>query len=75
MDKAAVVAALNAAGLTRLVKDIDRLTRPSIRLRTTPIDEATLPVGASKLGGLPDLPPGMTWPAWQGLPQSLHYSG
>jgi uncharacterized protein YwqG len=71
MDKAAVEAALNAAGLTRLTKDIDRLTRPSIRLRTIPIDEATLPVGASKLGGLPDLPPGRDWPVWQGLPQSF----
>ncbi|MFL5629078.1 MAG: YwqG family protein [Ktedonobacteraceae bacterium] len=71
MDKAALAAALNAAGLSRLVKDIDRLVKPSIRLHTTPVDEASLPVGASKLGGLPDLPRGVTWPAWKGLPQSF----
>ncbi len=71
MDKAAVEAALNAAGLSRLVKDIDRLVKTSIRLHTTPVDETMLPVGASKLGGLPDLPPGVAWPAWKGLPQSF----
>lgn len=71
MDKAGVQAAFVAAGLSRLIKDIDQVSKPSIRLSPTPVDEPTLKVGASKLGGVPDLPPGVTWPEWKGLPQSF----
>lgn len=71
MDKADVQAAFEAAGLTRVVKDIDALARFAVRLNTTAVDEANVPVGASKLGGLPDLPPGLAWPEWKGVPQSF----
>jgi uncharacterized protein YwqG len=71
MDKADVQAALKAAGLARVIKDIDYIARPSIRLYATPVDEPTLKVGVSKLGGLPDLPPGTKWPECNGLPQSF----
>jgi uncharacterized protein YwqG len=71
MNKAGVQAAFMAAGLSRLVKDIDLLARPSIRLSTTPVEESSVPLGASKLGGCPDLPAGIAWPEWQGLPQSF----
>ena len=71
MDKAAFQAALVAAGLSRLVKDIDRLARPSIRLSVTEADESLMNVGASKLGGIPDLPPGLAWPELKGAPQSF----
>jgi uncharacterized protein YwqG len=60
------------AGLKRLTKDTDALAKPSIRLNATPVDdEATLATGTSRLGGLPDLPPGLAWPVWQGLPQAF----
>ena len=71
MDKAAFQAALVAAGLSRLVKHIDRLARPSIRLFVTEADESLMNVGASKLGGIPDLPPGLVWPELNGAPQSF----
>lgn len=71
IDKDAVRAAFVKAGLSRLLKDIDLLARASIRLYTTAVDESSLPIGVSKLGGVPDLPPGLTWPEWQGLPQSF----
>lgn len=71
MDKAGIQAEFVAAGLSRLIKDIDFLARPSIRLTTTPIDESKLPVGTSKLGGVPDVPPGVTWPERKGVPQSF----
>jgi uncharacterized protein YwqG len=71
MDKTAVQAAFIAAGLSQRVKDIDALARPSIRLFTAPVDESSLPVGVSKLGGLPDLPAGTVWPEWNGFPQSF----
>src|SRR5436305_7694173 len=71
MDKAALLTAFEQAGISRLLKDIDALAKPSIRLYTTPVDEASLPGGASKVGGHPDLPPGLAWPEFGGLPQSF----
>ncbi|HLZ58468.1 MAG TPA: YwqG family protein [Ktedonosporobacter sp.] len=71
MDKAGTQAAFVAAGLGRLLKDLDALARNSIRLTTTPIDEARMRIGASKVGGRPDLPRGVSWPQWKGLPQSF----
>lgn len=71
MDKAGIEAIFEKAGLARVKKDIHYLVRPSIRLLTTPVDEATLQPGVSKLGGLPDLPEGIAWPEKQGQPQSF----
>lgn len=71
MDKDGLKAVFIAAGLSRLVKDIDFVSRPSIRLYTTPVDVSTIPIGASRIGGVPDLPPGFTWPEWKDLPQSF----
>jgi uncharacterized protein YwqG len=71
MDKAAVQKSLTRAGLARLAEHSDLLVRNSIRLLTKPIDEANMPIGASRLGGLPDLPAHISWPAWQGVPQSF----
>ena len=71
MDKTGVQTALATAGLSQLTKSVDLLAQPSIRLSTTPIDEATLSIGKSKIGGVPDLPAGMSWPEWKGQPQSF----
>lgn len=71
MDKADVQEAFVKAGLSRVLKDIDFLVKPSIRLSTTAVEEASLKIGTSKLGGVPDLPPGMSWPQWKGVPQSF----
>jgi len=71
MDKAGVEAAFVAAGLSRLLKDIDYLAQPSIRVYTTAGDESTLSIGTSKIGGLPDLPQGIVWPTCKDLPQSF----
>jgi uncharacterized protein YwqG len=71
MDKAAVHAAFERAGISRLSKDLDALARPSIRIYATPVDEGSLPIGVSKVGGLPDLPPDLVWPEFRRLPQSF----
>ncbi|MGO4872211.1 MAG: DUF1963 domain-containing protein [Roseiarcus sp.] len=36
--------------------------RPAVLLTTAPADEGEIPLGASKLGGAPDLPRGTAWP-------------
>lgn len=71
MDQAGVRAAFVAAGLSRLLKDLDYLTKPSIRLYTTPAGEYDISIGASRIGGVPDVPPGFTWPDLKGMPQSF----
>jgi len=43
-----------------LVKSI----RPSIQIATKRKDISTMPVGASRMGGVPDLPPSIEWPLW-----------
>lgn len=60
MDKDDVKAAFVAAGLSRLLKDLDFLTRPSIRLNATPAGEYGISIGASRIGGVPDVPPDFT---------------
>jgi uncharacterized protein YwqG len=71
MENAQTQKALTSAGLARVATDLASLARPSIRLTTTPMDEAKLAVGASKFGGLPDLPIGTAWPILNGVAMSL----
>jgi uncharacterized protein YwqG len=71
MDKDDIKAAFVAAGLSRLLKDLDFLTKPSIRLYATPAGEYSMSIGASRIGGVPDVPPDFTWPDLKGVPQSF----
>jgi uncharacterized protein YwqG len=71
MDRASIQAAFKKAGLTRLLKDVDVLVRPAIRLLPEPVEGRELPLGSSQLGGIPDLPADVVWPEWKGTPQSF----
>ncbi|MQY49505.1 DUF1963 domain-containing protein [Rhizobiales bacterium RZME27] len=51
-------AGMSAAGVEAIIK----VARDGIVLDTKASDEATLAPGASKVGGLPDLPKGVEWP-------------
>lgn len=47
----------------RSVEGIMASSRPAIMLAATPVDgEDAAPIGATRMGGRPDLPPGMAWP-------------
>ncbi len=57
------------AGLGRVTDVIVREARPSIRIFPHAVEnEDALPLGASKFGGSPDLPPGMAWPRYNDCP-------
>ncbi|HEY7984427.1 MAG TPA: YwqG family protein, partial [Ktedonobacterales bacterium] len=62
MNTADALATLAKAGLANVTGDLQRLVAPSIRATTSKADEASLAVGASKLGGQPDMPLGTAWP-------------
>src|SRR5262249_27027713 len=71
MNSAQTQQALASAGLGRLAPGLAALAQPSIRLTTTQADEAKLALGASKLGGLPDMPIGTAWPILNGVAMSF----
>ena len=61
-------ARIEAAGLGHRLDDLEALCQRSVRLLTTEARDADLPRGASKLGGRPDLPADLAWPARKGRP-------
>lgn len=70
-DVDALRAELVATGLGARVEELLALRRSSMRLGVTPCDE-DLPLGASRIGGRPDLPAGTPWPHDDaGRPHSL----
>lgn len=71
MDKAAITAAWQQAGLQQLTPVVDKLALPSVRLVVNPSFETALQPGQSKIGGLPDLPANVTWPQLNGAPMGF----
>ena len=56
---------LREAGLSPIAKELANLSKECVRMRTAPCANESISVGASKFGGLPDLPPKITWPRWK----------
>lgn len=50
------------AGYPELKKRVLRAARPALRMKKGAEGGRGIAVGASKIGGLPDLPPGFVWP-------------
>jgi hypothetical protein len=60
MDDTKLAELLQEAGLEDHIEAILRYKQPCIRLHARSIDDPdSLPLGASRIGGLPDLPPNM----------------
>src|SRR5262245_29681 len=58
---------IDEVGLSHEKATILSLCQPSIRLLLTEADDATIPIGTSKLGGLPDFPPEMQFPVYKDM--------
>lgn len=54
---------LREAAPPALVQKLMPLARPAITLHGTPCRDTDIPIGFPKIGGLPDLPAGTSWPA------------
>jgi uncharacterized protein YwqG len=60
---------LEQHGLSHRADEILSQCKPSIHLSLGyGVDEADIPIGASKMGGSPDVPPDFVWPEWNGIP-------
>lgn len=66
-----ILSLIQKSGLTRISDDITSLLRYTISIKTSPVEAAELPLGRSKIGGLPDLPPEIDWPEWDDQPLPL----
>jgi uncharacterized protein YwqG len=53
---------LREGGFDRRASEIQALVRPCLVGKPTPTDDDRIPVGGTKSGGRPDLPPGFGWP-------------
>ena len=64
-------------GFGAMEDELMSFARPSIRIYTKPVeDEEQIPIGASKIGGRPDLPRHINWmPVNQDKPVSLPFIG
>jgi uncharacterized protein YwqG len=62
---------LKKAGFKDLADKIKKLAKPSLSLTLTAEDDDKIPVGASKLGGLPDLLPTDAWPSGSSGPMAF----
>lgn len=60
-----------AAGFGSQAEAVVRAANDSLRLVPTPTEEHRLALGASRLGGTPDLAAGQVWPVWKGTPQAF----
>src|SRR5690606_33198558 len=60
---------LEQYGLSHRADEILSQCKPSIHLSLQyDMDEADIPIGASKVGGSPDVPPDFVWPQWNDIP-------
>lgn len=55
-------ATIRASGLSRIADPVVAAAQPTILIELQTRDGAEIPIGASKIGGSPDLPVSYVWP-------------
>src|SRR5574337_344305 len=64
-------ATIQASGISRIADSVVAAAQPAILIELQTRDEAEIPIGASKIGGSPDLPASYVWPEWKGKPMGF----
>ncbi|HZG84099.1 YwqG family protein [Paenibacillus sp.] len=71
MNEKEIIGLLIESGLGAFENQIRPLIFPSFQLHLQPESDDAIPLGASKVGGAPDLPDNLAWPKWRGYEQSF----
>jgi uncharacterized protein YwqG len=66
LSREQVLALISEHAPPRLRQVLEENLAPAIGIIAREADDASLPTGASKIGGAPDVPRGFEWPAWKG---------
>ena len=59
---------LSDAEMAAIAAEVVGVSREAFRIQTSAATDEALPIGTSKLGGLPDLPANIAWPDCEGAP-------
>lgn len=71
MKYSEIASLFQSQGLPAVATLVDHLVRPSVRLIPNRSPNTVPPPQASKLGGVPDVPPDFVWPVSDGVPMSF----
>lgn len=71
MNKEELKAKIDEVGLAHLSEQLVSLSKMSIRFTTSKSPDSEIPLGASKVGGFPDLPTNYIYPTWKNIPLSF----
>ncbi len=63
--------AIRSSRLARLEAQLTELLLPSIRLGVSAVEQDALALGASRFGGMPDMPATLAWPIFADRPMAL----
>lgn len=66
-----VLELIEKSPLSKKIKKLTELLKPTLLIQPQSIAEDALPRGASRFGGAPDLPPTVQWPVVRGVPLSF----
>lgn len=68
MNEAEIRKIVEASPLAAHSDEIMALAIPAVKMNSFLVEDGDLPLGASRMGGAPDLPPGTPWPENKGRP-------
>ena len=68
MKVSEIIEHLRGSGYEKHADIIESQAERCVGFNMIPTDESELPLGCSKSGGLPDLPPDYRWPSYRGRP-------
>ena len=68
MNRQQVMKAIKSSPFAKAADQLAASLQPAIRITPKQTSQKKLPIGASRFGGIPDLPEGFQWPHYRGTP-------
>lgn len=68
MNRNDLIMAFKRAGLGAHATALADLAAPAVRIAVNATESDALPLGASRIGGMPDVPSDLEWPTWRDNP-------